>query len=890
VTGDEVRQAFLRFFEEKGHTVLPSSSLIPHGDPTLLLTTAGMVQIKPYFLGLAPPPNPRLASCQKCFRTTDIESVGDTKHLTFFEMLGNFSVGDYFKKEAIEWGWEFVTDKKWLGIDPARLWITIYLDDDEAFDCWREIGVPAERIVRFGEKENFWGPAGDSGPCGPCSEIHYDYGEEYGCGSPDCGLNCDCPRFVEIWNLVFTQYDQDKDGNRTLLPKPNIDTGMGLERTAAMMQGKTSVFEADLFVPIVNKVCELAGKRYGENDSDDRAIRVVAEHARAVTFLIADGTAYNLVPGNEGRGYVLRRVLRRASLFGRKLGIKQRFLEEVAREVIESMGPVYPELKENSAHILGVIDEEELKFHETLDFSLNLFDGLLESRKDDADKTISGEAAFHFYDTYGLDREVQTEVAREKGFVIDWEGFEVEMEQQRGRARAARGSKAGEVADAPAYTGEPLPAIKFVGDDCHGVEHKGKVLQLTLKGDWKRSLFEGDEGDVYLDETPFYGEMGGQVGDTGELVGPEGRFTVEDTRRPWPELTIHRGRVAEGCISHEDIVTAKVDAERRLDIARNHTATHLLQAALRDVLGKHVHQAGSLVEPERLRFDFAHGGSLSIEEIKRVERIVNARIRQNLPVTCENKSYNQAVSEGAIALFGEKYGDEVRAVEIGEPTMSHELCGGTHVKSTGEIGLFRITTETSIGSGVRRIEAVTGMGAEEFVDQQLSVLQTAAEKLQGLPEQVPDKVARLQSELDAERKRGQRFEQQYARGKGKELAQNRKVVKGIPILAEKVPDMTPDSLRILGDEVKAELIAEVGPGSAIVLGTLYNNRPHFVAMATPDAVQRGYDSGDIVRQVAEITGGGGGGRPEMGQGSGKDKSKLDKAIHQAWKILGLEEG
>jgi alanyl-tRNA synthetase len=889
VTGDEVRQAFLRFFEEKGHTVLPSSSLIPHGDPTLLLTTAGMVQIKPYFLGLAPPPNPRLASCQKCFRTTDIESVGDTKHLTFFEMLGNFSVGDYFKKEAIEWGWEFVTDKQWLGIDPARLWITIYLDDDEAFDCWREIGVPAERIVRFGEKENFWGPAGESGPCGPCSEIHYDYGEEFSCGSPDCGLNCDCPRFVEIWNLVFTQYDQDKDGNRTLLPKPNIDTGMGLERTAAMMQGKLSVFETDLFAPVVARVCQFARKEYGNDEADDRAIRVVAEHARAITFLVADG----VVPGNDGRGYVLRRVLRRAALFGRKLGIRQRFLEEVVREVILTMKEAYPDElggEDNYVRVLAAIDDEEKRFHDTLDFSLDLFEGLLESRKNDTDRTISGEVAFHYHDTYGLDREVQAELAHEKGFEVEWEEFEIEMEQQRERARAARGSRAGEIMDAPAYAEAGLPEIEFVGDDCHKLEHGAKVLLLTLDGAWKTRLVEGDEGEVVLDETPFYGEMGGQLGDTGQIVGQEGRFIVEDTLRPWPELTIHRGRVAEGHISNEDVVTAKVDADRRLDIARNHTATHLLQAALRDVLGKHVHQAGSVVEPGRLRFDFAHGGSLSSDEVKRVERIVNARIRQNLPVTCENKSYNQAVSEGAIALFGEKYGDEVRAVEIGEPTMSHELCGGTHVKSTGEIGLFRITTEASIGSGVRRIEAVTGRGAEEFVDQQLSVLQNAAEKLQGLPEQVPDKVARLQSELDAERKRGQRFEQQYARGKGKELAQNRKVVNGIPILAEKVPDMSPDSLRILGDEVKAMLNAEVGPGSAIVLGTLYNNRPHFVVMATPDAVQRGYDSGDIVRRVAKITGGGGGGRPEMGQGSGKDKSKLDKAIDQAWKILGLEEG
>lgn len=877
MTGDEVRQAFLRFFEEKGHTVLPSSSLIPHGDPTLLLTTAGMVQIKPYFLGLAPPPNPRLASCQKCFRTTDIESVGNTKHLTFFEMLGNFSVGDYFKKEAIEWGWEFVTEKKWLGIDPSRLWISIYLDDDEAFDCWRGIGVPAERIVRFGEKENFWGPAGDSGPCGPCSEIHYDYGEEFGCGGPGCGLNCDCPRFVEIWNLVFTQYDQDKDGNRTLLPKPNIDTGMGLERTAAMMQGKTSVFEADLFAPIVERVYELANKRRGESEATDRAARVVAEHTRAVVFLIADG----VMPANDGRGSVLKRVIKRAVLFGHhgdKLDIREPFLRDVAGKVVENMGHIYSELRQNEARILEVIEQEEDRVHRTSSFGANFLYKYLEGRESDPDRMLSGELIFQLRDTYGQDIEDIVEIANEMGFEPDLAGYEREMERQRERARAAGKFGADDEASQQIYDDLGLPATQFFGYD--EFSHETRIVALIAGGEAVQTAPQGRKVQVVLEESPFYGEMGGQVGDLGHIRGPEGRAEVSGTIRH-DDVIIHQATIAVGSLSVGQVVEAAVDIDRRLDIARNHTATHLLQAALREVLGEHVHQAGSVVEPERLRFDFAHGGSLSSDEVKRVEQIVNARIRQNLPVICESKSYNQAVSEGAIALFGEKYGDEVRAVEIGEPTMSHELCGGTHVKSTGEIGLFRITTETSIGSGVRRIEAVTGRGAEEFVDQQLSVLQTAAEKLQGLPEQVPEKVVGLQSELDAARKRVQKVERQLARGASKRLASKVESKGGINVLAERAPDMSPDSLRILGDEIKAEL----GGGTVVVLGTVYRNRPHFVAMATPDAVQTGYHSGEIVRQVAEVTGGGGGGRPEMGQGSGKDKSKLDEAMAQAKNIL-----
>jgi len=880
VTGDEIRRAFLRFFEGKGHTVLPSSPLIPQGDPTMLLTTAGMVQIKPYFLGLATPPSPRLASCQKCFRTTDIESVGDTKHLTFFEMLGNFSVGDYFKKEAIDWAWDFVT--QWLKLPPERLWITIFLDDEEAFKCWQEVGVSTERITRLGEEDNFWGPAGDSGPCGPCSEILYDFGEKFGCDKPDCGPGCDCGRFSEIWNLVFTQYNQDKEGRRTPLPKPNIDTGMGLERTAAVMQGKISVYETDLFAPVVARVCGLAGKQYGQVDKTlrdeaaDRAISIVAEHARGITFLIADG----VVPDNEGRGYVLRRILRRASLFGRKLGIK-RFLEDVATEVIQNMQPVYPELGQNYVHICRVIDEEEKSFHETLDFSLNLFDGLLEERKNETEKTISGQIAFPFYDTYGLPREILAEVAEQGGFTVDWEGFEKEMEQQRERARAARKSKLGEIAEAPSYTQGRgnLPEIEFVGYDSQELKHRSDVLLLTLKGTWKTRLFEGDEGEVVLRETPFYGEMGGQVGDMGEILGQAGRFIVEDTIRPWPELIIHRGKVVEGYISLSDAVEAKVDEKRRLDIARNHTATHLLQAALRAVLGERVRQSGSLVAPERLRFDFTHLGSINKEQLAKIQHLVNEKIRENLTVKIiEDMAYTEAVSMGAIALFEEKYGETVRVLKIGDPPFSMEVCGGTHVKSTGEIGFFHITTEASIGSGMRRIEAVTGRGAEKLLEQRLSTLEALAQELETSPEKAQSKLSATLAELDKERKRAISLERKLASREAEDLQV--RTTKGIKFVSQKVSVTSSEAMREIGDRLRGKLVSGV-----VVLGAIYNDRPNFMAMVTPDLVAKGFHAGEIVKQIATATGGGGGGTAELGQGSGKYSTKLDKALKETGRCI-----
>jgi len=865
VTGDELRSAFLRFFEEKGHTVIPSSSLVPRDDPTLLLTSAGMVQIKPYFLGLATPPNTRLASCQKCFRTSDIDSVGDSTHLTFFEMLGNFSVGDYFKKEAIEWAWEFVTRRLKLPVE--RLWITVFLDDDEAEARWREIGVSPERIVRLGEEDNFWGPAGESGPCGPCSEILYDFGEEYGCGRPDCGPACDCERFSEIWNLVFTQYDQARDGTRTPLPKPNIDTGMGLERVAAVMQGKRSVYEADLLAPVVEVVCEATGMSYGRDDASDRAIRIVAEHGRAAAFLIADG----VVPGNEGRGYVLRRVLRRAALFGRKLGVEGPFLTEVAQRVVDRMGHTYAELSMHAGLVRNMVAVEEERFGQVLDTGLNWLDRMMERASARNSSTIDGWDMFTLYDTYGFPKELTAEIASERGFSVDLEGFEVEMDKQRERARAAHKFALGDTASLDAY--EQMGRVPTLFTGYEHWKQQSVVSGLLVAGSQVESASEGEDVEVVLRETPFYGDMGGQVGDTGWIRGPDGQVEVAQTVRPLPELIVHKGRVSGGRVSVGDGVSAEVDFERRLDIARNHTATHLLQAALRMVLGDHVRQSGSLVAPERFRFDFTHPGALSKEELLRVEHTVNERIRQDLPVAARTVAYRDAVDRGAIAIFGEKYGDEVRMVQVGEPPFSIELCGGTHVGATGEIGLFHITSESSIGSGLRRIEAVTGRGAEMLVEQRLSALDEVAEVLETSADLVQSKLSSLLAELERERKRASALERELARGAADSLLGQVETIDGVRVLAAAVPATSQDVMRELGDQLKGRIDSGV-----IVLGARLGERLAFVVMVTSDLVDRGLNAGNIAKAVGKAAGGGGGGRPDLGQASGKDVGKLDSAL------------
>jgi alanyl-tRNA synthetase len=846
MTSDEVRAAFLSFFEEKEHKIIPSSSLIPKGDPTLLLTTAGMVQFKPYFLGEVKPPHPRLASCQKCFRTTDIEVVGDSTHLTFFEMLGNFSVGDYFKKEAIGWAWEFVTQR--LKLPAERLWVTIYLDDDESFGYWRGIGVPEERILRFGEKDNYWGPAGDSGPCGPCSEIHYDFGEEFGCGKPDCKPNCACGRFSEIWNLVFTQYNQDKTGKRKPLPKPNIDTGMGLERTAAAVNNKPSVYQTDLFAPLIKRVAELSGKKYGSNDKDDNAIRVVAEHSRGIAFLIADG----VIPSNEGRGYVLRRLLRRTSLFGRRLGLDKPFIDKMTEATIELMEHIYPELKQRREFIQQVVESEEAKFDETLNTGLEILDRIIkEAINKGKRRKISGTEAFKLYDTYGFPVELTQEIAADRGFSVDLEVFSRAMQKQREKARTATKYELTTKGLAALYAYKNIPPTHFVGYD--SLKHKSVIISPKKLWPVKK------QREVVLERTPFYPEMGGQVGDTGEIWGPTGRFLVTNTVQTPQGIIMHQGKVVEGYLLEGDEVEAIVDVERRGDIARNHTATHLLQLALRQVLGEHVQQRGSLVAPDHLRFDFSHLKALTEKQIAEVNRIVNEKIRQNLNVYDENLAYKEAIATGAIALFDEKYGDVVRVLKIGEPILSAELCGGTHVNATGEIGLFRITSESSIGAGLRRIEAVTGRGAEEYISQRLADLQKAAES--------------SDAELDKERKKTLALERELAKKTAESLLAQAEVVKGVNVLAAKIPSARMEILREMSDIIRDKLKSAI-----VVLGTIYQDKPAFLTAVTPDLVAKGYDAGKIVKQVAGVAGGSGGGKPGLAQAGGKDKKKLDEAL------------
>jgi len=877
VTGDELRQAFLSFFQNRGHKVIPSSSLVPHRDPTLLLTSAGMAQIKPYYLGLETPPDRRLASCQKCFRTTDIDAVGDSKHLTFFEMLGNFSVGDYFKKETISWAWEFVTE--YLKLPEERLWITIYLDDEEAFGYWRGLGVPADRILRFGDEDNFWGPVGDSGPCGPCSEIHYDLGEEFGCDRADCKPNCDCGRFSEIWNLVFTQYNQDPNGRRTPLPEPNIDTGMGLERTLAAIQGKSSPYETDFFSPLVNRVCSLSGKGYGRDENIDRAIRVVAEHSRGIAFLIADG----VIPSNESRGYVLRRILRRASLFGRKLGLSDPFLNEMAEVVVNTMSHVYPELIANQSLITEVIRVEEEKFIATLDTGLNLVERLIGEASSQVRKKLTGEEVFRLYDTYGFPPELTAEIAREKGLSVDWEGFQAEMGKQRQRARIRQRVVTGSVqlkgkGELKVKTTVTRKQTRFAGYQQYS--SRSRVRDLVTNENSVRTVAEGSEVDVILEKTPFYGEMGGQVGDTGEISGQKGRVAVTNTIRTSSEVIVHRGKVVEGNISVGDEVEAKVDVPRRVDIARNHTATHLLQAALRQTLGSRVYQKGSLVEPERFRFDFTHMTSITEDELREIRGQVNEWIRKNLQVKAKKLPYAEAVAAGAIALFEEKYGEEVRMLTIGEPAISKELCGGTHVKSTGELGIFLITSEGSIGTGLHRIEGITGRGAESLIESRSVALQHIAREVASSLEEVPDKVEALISELEAERKRGFSLERELSRKIAEDLPAQAEQMSGVTVLAVRVPALTMPILRELGDILRDRLESAV-----IVLATVYNGKPSFLAMVTPDLVARGINAGDIVNQVARVAGGGGGGKATMAQAGGKDASKVDEALKLAQSIV-----
>jgi alanyl-tRNA synthetase len=864
LNSNEIRSAFLKFFEEKGHLVIPSSSLVPYKDPTLLFTSAGMVQIEPYYRGVEIPPNPRLASCQKCFRTNDVESVGDTKHLTFFEMLGNFSVGDYFKKEAIVWAWEFVTER--LKMAPERIWITVYTDDDEAFDIWHKtIGIPAKRIMRFGEKDNFWGPAGASGPCGPCSELHYDFGEGTGCGHPDCNPGCGCARFSEIWNLVFTQFNQAENKVRTPLPRPNIDTGMGLERLTTVLQGKSTVYETDIFKPLLDNLAEISGKQYGVNEETDNAMRVVVEHSRAISFVIADG----VMPSNDGRGYVLRRLLRRAALFGKRLGLEKLFLKDSCTAAIDHMKEVYPELAQGREMILKVVELEESRFRETLNTGLNMLDNLISSAGSQVKNKISGEQAFKLYDTYGFPIELTREIVGRAGLSVDMDGFEKEMEKQKERARASQKFDVSKVSGKIEMRSN-LKKSEFTG--YHTLKDKSNILDILVDNRSVDSVEAGQKAAVILDVTPFYGEMGGQVGDTGILRGGEAVFKVGNTVH-FGDFVLHQGQVESGRFTVGGQVEAEVDRQRRNDIAANHTATHLLQYALRQVLGAHVQQRGSQVGPYEFRFDFSHLTAMTPEEILKVQQLVNARIRENLTVDAQQMAYKQAVADGATALFDEKYGDIVRVIKIGNPVISAELCGGTHVNATGQIGFFQIVSESSIGSGLRRIEAVTGKGAESYVEHNFINLNRIAQALGASAASAYDKVVGVLGELEEERKKLANIEKEMSRKSAQDITDKAEIINGVKVLAANVGTLKIDSLRDMADVIKNQL------GSCIiVLGAVYEERPNFIAMVTQDLVQKGYNAGNIVKKVAQVTGGGGGGKPGMAQAGGKDKTRLDEAI------------
>ena len=926
---DQIREAFLSFFAERGHLRVPSSSLVPQGDPTLLLTSAGMVQFKPYFTGERAAPSARLTSVQKCFRTTDIDVVGDSKHLTLFEMLGNFSIGgqqgSYFKAEAIAWAWEFST--RVLGLPPERLWATVYLDDDEAWELWRAQGVPAERMRRYGESENFWGPPGDSGPCGPSSEIHYDLGAPCRLGKldADCGPACPCGRFVELWNLVFTQFHQATDGTRRPLERKNIDTGAGLERLAMVMQGVTTAYDTDIFKPIIARVCQLAGVRYGEDERRDRAIRVVAEHARAATFLIADG----IVPSNTGRGYVLRRILRRAVRFGLALGLREPFLGQVAEAVIAKLGPFYPELVKNRDFVQRVIQAEENQAHETLESRLPLIHEIIRKKKEaPADRdtllrpvgggevevvplpsgspsgsqsVIPAQNAFVLHDTYGIPIEVTADVAAEHGFTVDREGFEQMLAAHRKGSRAASASHFGTgAAAAEALQALGLPPTRFVGYEApstglrtgsgQALEHQSTIVALLVGGQPVEAAAEGEQVEAVLMETPFYPEGGGQVGDAGEITCAQGALRVTDTQRPGAGVILHRGTVVKGRLSLGDQVVARVDSGRRADIMRNHTATHLLHAALRQVLGEHVAQAGSLVAPDRLRFDFNHLAPLSTEELGRVEALVNEKVLADLGVHLRETDYAGALAEGALAFFGEKYGDRVRIVEVCElpgpvdapceRAFSKELCGGTHCAATGQVGLFQIVSESSIGAGVRRLEAVSGRAAYERVRQRADSWEGIARQLRTGPDQVAEKVSALTEDLERERRRALTLERELLKSAMDSLLGKVQELGGVKVVAARVPAGSPEALRQMGDWLRDRL----GSG-IIVLGAIANDRPHFLAVITPDLVARGFHAGEMLKAVAAVAGGGGGGRPDMAQAGGKDKGKLDEALRLVERLV-----
>ena len=870
LTGGETRERFLRFFERNGHTLVPSSSLVPVGDPTLLFTNAGMVQFKGVFLGTDPRPYRRATTVQKCLRVSgkhnDLENVGRTaRHHTFFEMLGNFSFGDYFKEGAIEFGWEFLTRE--VGLPEDRLWATIYKDDDEAFKLWQKVaGLPEDRIVRLGEKDNFWA-MGDTGPCGPCSELIIDQGPTIGCGRPTCSIECGCDRYLELWNLVFMQYNRDASGTLAPLPKPSIDTGAGLERIAAVCQGVRSNFETDLIRPLIAAVEGLSRKAYGYDEKQDVSMRVIADHARAVTFLLADG----VLPNNEGRGYVLRRILRRGLRHGRLLGLDEPFLAIVTDRVIDVMTDAYPELEGSRAHVARLARIEEDRFGHVLREALPRLHDLIQRVKVQKAKRaiLPGQKLFELYDTYGLPRDLIDEIAIEQSVECDWGGFEVELKNQQEKSRAHL-KAFGEVQGVAAAYRELAKVTRttFLGYD--RLEAEATVAAVLSDGAPVERIDTGQEGEVVLDATPFYAEAGGQVGDTGLIRGDSVVAEVLDAKRPLPGLIIHRVRVKRGELRNGQRVLARVDGDRRNTTIKNHTATHLVHAALRQILGDHVRQEGSLVAPDRLRFDFRHYGPLSNMEVDRIEGLVNDTLWANLPVLVEEMRLEDALAKGALAFFGDKYGDDVRVVSV--PDFSIELCGGTHTKATGEIGLFKIAHETGIAAGIRRIEALTGPGAFQHLKQEEEVLHESADRLKTKPLDVPEKVDRLFDSTRALEREVQQLRARLGAGIAEELLKKAMDVSGVTVVAGRADGFDQRALRELADRLKDK----IGSG-VIVLGSSSDRRVSWVAMVTLDLTAR-LQAGKLVKEVAAITGGSGGGRADLAEAGGKDPEKLDQAL------------
>lgn len=867
---NELRKMYLDFFESKGHLVMPSFSLVPENDKSILLINAGMAPLKPYFTGQEIPPRKRVATCQKCIRTGDIENVGKTsRHGTFFEMLGNFSFGDYFKKEAIAWSWEFLTEV--LEIPQDRLYPSVYLEDDEAFDIWnKQIGIPKERIFRFGKEDNFWEHG--AGPCGPCSEIYFDRGEKYGCGKPDCTVGCDCDRYVEIWNNVFTQFEGDGNGNYEELANKNIDTGMGLERLAMAMQDVDSIFEIDTIRAIRDKVCSFAGVTYGENEKQDYSIRVITEHIRSVTFMVSDG----ITPSNEGRGYVLRRLLRRAARHGRLLGLSGEFLAELSKTVIEESRSGYPELVDRQDYIFKMISVEEQNFNKTIDQGLAILSDMMEGLSE-SNRVLSGQDTFKLYDTYGFPIDLTTEILEEKGFSVDEEGFHKAMEHQRETARAARETTNYMGADVTIYQSiDASVESKFVGYD--RLQHDSKITVLTTNDAIVDELTAGQEGTVLTEETPFYATMGGQVADGGILETAGGKFIVEDVIKLQGTKIGHVGKVAEGVIKTGETATLTVDSEQRNLTAGNHSATHLMQKALRMVLGNHVEQKGSMVDKDKLRFDFTHFSPMTEEEIARVEEIVNAKIREGLEVVTDEMTLDEAKKTGAMALFGEKYGEVVRVVRMGD--FSSELCGGTHVGNTKQVTAFKIISESGVAAGVRRIEALTGTGLLAHYASVERELNMAARQLKSSPAEVAGKIASLQEELKALHKENEKLKAKIAKEAAADVASGTETVNGIQILAKQLSDIDKNALRSLGDETKDKL------GEAfIVFACESEGKVNLIAMATQGAIDKGAHAGNLIKEVAAVVGGGGGGRPNMAQAGGKNPAAIPEALEKAVEVM-----